>query len=299
MTKSCLFFSLLISVTTLSSVRLFASPQIPDYVIYKSDTIVTYKLLVEQYLQNQEIVQSEKLFGLSFRDGATTNCWRGYQAIYRIDNDSLFLVDIIDCGERRRGKIDTAASAKKIKIIFKNKVVNGKVYIDWFSGDISFPVTTLKNNILRWDGVFYTIYEKETVVNISNGKILKVENVENYEDKSKALDRRDKSKVSDILLKQLQKLKWKKIDDLCAENYIVTIGENGKISKVSMREYQSPDTIEKYWDKWEYDSCIDAIYKALQTLRFDILKDKGKPIAEDIYIEIWYDSKKRKIEKAP
>jgi hypothetical protein len=28
---------------------------------------------------------------------------------------------------------------------------------------------------------------------------------------------------------------------------------------------------------------------ALKTLKFDIVKDKGKPIAEDIYIEIWVE----------
>ena len=151
MTKTYLLL-LLTSVLTLCSVRLFASPQIPDYIIYKNDTIVTYNLLVEQYLQDNEIIQTDKLFGLSFRDGASFNCWRGYQAIYKIDNDSLFLVDMINCGERRNGKIDTAASAQKMKAVFKDKVVNGKVYIDWFSGDISFPLKVPSNKVLRWDG---------------------------------------------------------------------------------------------------------------------------------------------------
>lgn len=148
---------------------------------------------------------------IAHHDGATTNCWRGYQAIYKIENDSLFLVDMINCGERRSGKIDTAASAKKMKTIFKGKVENGEVYIDWFSGDISFPLKSLDNKVLRCDGVFYTIYEKETVINISNGKVLKIENVENYEDEPKALDRRDKDKVSDIFLKQLQKLNGERL----------------------------------------------------------------------------------------
>ena len=29
--------------------------------------------------------------------------------------------------------------------------------------------------------------------------------------------------------------------------------------------------------------------KVLKKLKFDILKDKGIPIAEDIYIEIWFN----------
>src|SRR5687768_9803409 len=107
--------SLYILIFTLCSFRLFASPQMPDYIIFKGDTIATYNLILEQYLQRQENTESEKLFGLSFRDGASLNCWRGYQAIYKFESDSLFLVDIINCGERRSGKIDKAASAEKMK----------------------------------------------------------------------------------------------------------------------------------------------------------------------------------------
>src|SRR5690606_21255968 len=122
--------------------------------------------------------------------------WRGYQAIYEIENDSLFLVAVISCGERRNGKIDKVASADKMKSIFKNKFLNDKVYIDWFSGDLKFPLT---KNVLRWDGVFYKIYEKETVINIVFGKVLKMYNVDNYVDNPKLIDRKSKDRISDIL----------------------------------------------------------------------------------------------------
>jgi hypothetical protein len=85
----------------------------PDYLIFKKDTIATFNLILEEYFQKQEKVATEKLFGLSFRDHASFNCWRGYQAIYEIDRDSLFLVGVINCGERRSGTIDTAVSAQK------------------------------------------------------------------------------------------------------------------------------------------------------------------------------------------
>ena len=38
----------------------------PDYIIFKGDTIATYNLILEQYLQSQEKTKSEKLFGLNF-----------------------------------------------------------------------------------------------------------------------------------------------------------------------------------------------------------------------------------------
>ena len=291
MTKSFLLY-LLTSILTLFSVRLFASPQMPDYIIFRNDTIVTYNLLVEQYLQDNEIIQTDKLFGLSFRDEASFNCWRGYQASYKIDNDSLFLVDMINCGERRNGKIDTAASAQKMKAVFKDKVVNGKVYIDWFSGDIGFPLKIPNNKVLRWDGVFYTIFEQETVISISNGKILHVADVKNYEDVPNAINRRDKSKLSNILFKQLKKVKWESPNKYnCSDKYLVTIGEDGKVSKVIMPEYSNQDSIDKYYEKDEYSYCINNVLKALSKLKFDIIKDKGKPIIENVYFEIWFDSK--------
>jgi hypothetical protein len=287
MTKGHTLFSLLIIFLTLSSFRHFASPQKPDYIIFNKDTIATYNLILEQYLQKQDKPETEKLFGLSFRDGASFSCWRGYQAIYKIESDSLFLVDIINCGEGRSGKIDKTLSVKKMKTIFSDKVVNDRVYINWFSGDINFP---LNNKVLRWDGVFYTIYEKETVINFSNGKVLKVEDVENYVDDPKGINRKDKSKVSDILFKKLKKVKWKNADECdCSDKYLITIDEKGSVSKVRM--LYSDEEIEEYYEKADYDYCINTIYHALKTLKFDIVKDKGKPISEDIYIEIWITDK--------
>jgi len=288
----------LIFFLTLSSFRLFASPQIPDYIIFKGDTILTYNLILELYIQRHDTAKTEQLFGLSFRNNAngsfSFNCWRGYQAIYKIDGDSLFLVAIINCGERGNGKIDKVASITKMKSIFGNNVINDRVYINWFSGDLNFP---LSNKVLRWDGVFYKIYENETVVSIALGKVLKMENVDNYVKIPKGIDRKNKDKISDILFKKIKKAKWINIDSIdCSEKYLVTIGKDGKVSKVTMLRNQSQDSVDKYWERDEYNYCINTIFRSLKKLEFDIIKDKGKPISEDIYIEIWFDGKRGKIE---
>jgi hypothetical protein len=271
---------------------LFASPQKPDYIIYKKDTISTYNLILEQYLQRIDTTKTEKLFGLNFRNGSSFNCWRGYQAIYKIENDSLFLTDIINCGELLN-KINKFSSIDKMKNIFGDKVNNNKVYIDWFSGYISFP---LNNKLLRWDGVFYKIYEKETLINVSNGKVLKIENINNYISRPNSIGRKNKDKVSDILFKKLKKVKWentKKFD--CSEKYLITIDENGKVSKVNM-SYQTEEEMEKHYDNDEYIYCIETIRNALKELKFDIILDKGKPISENIYIEIFFDNDNEKLE---
>jgi len=62
--------------------KTMASPQLPDYLIYKGDTLAVYDLILEQYLAKIKTPDQGDLFGLKFRDGASFNCWRGYQAIY-------------------------------------------------------------------------------------------------------------------------------------------------------------------------------------------------------------------------
>lgn len=259
----------------------------PDYIIYKNDTIATYNLLVEQYLQKYDQMNREQLFGLTFRDGASFSCWRGYQAIYKIQNDSLFLSDIIDCGSVRSKTFDKAVSLKRMHKIFGDKLVGDKVFIDWFSGELSFPLT---NKLLRWDGVFYKIYEEETVLDIQNGKLLKVENVNNYVDDPKAINRRYDTKISNILFKYLKKVKFKYADDCdCSEKYLITIDKDGKISNVKTVKYKSADEISDSDQRQEYVYCTNTIRKALNALKFDIIKDKGNPISENIYLEIWVE----------
>ncbi|HWA35918.1 MAG TPA: hypothetical protein VG737_17365 [Cyclobacteriaceae bacterium] len=145
---------------------------------------------------------------------------------------------------------------------------------------------------MRWDGVFYTIYERETIVSIDFGKVTEVRDVKNYEDIPNGIDRRDKDKISKILFKRLKKARWKNSEEYdCSTKYLVTINENGIVSKVRM--LYSAEEIQKYYDKEEYDFCLNKIHNSLKTLKFDLIKDKGVPIAEDIYIEIWVEDNGR------
>lgn len=251
----------------------------------KNDTIATYNLLVEQYLQKQPSPKSEKLFGLSFRSKAF-NCWRGYQAIYKVDDGNLYVVDMINCSERSSGKINKEASAEKMKAVFGDKYKSGKVFIDWFTGDVSFPLT---NKVLRWDWVFYTVYEKEKVFTVKNGKIVKTENVDNYVDDPKGINRRYQTKISDILFTELEKIKIKNTDCDCSEKYLITIDLTGKVSNVRMLKDNVNEGVMKE-QVAETAYCTNTLLKALRKLKFDVIKTNGKPVAEDVYMELWVES---------
>lgn len=272
----------------------FASPQLPDYIIFKGDTIPVYNLILEQYFEKIEKSDQESLFGLNFREGASVNCWRGYQAIYIIENDSLFLKDIIHCGELYGNNlIDKEASRTRTQEIFKDNVRNNKVHLKWFSGEFSLP----NGELLRWDGVFYKRFEKEKLIRISKGIVKEVLKVENYIDDPDRINRRYDDTISNVLFEELQNLNWTKNDKFdCSEKYLVTIDKEGEISKVVMADYQSKDDIKEFWDKGEYKYCINIIQKGLKGLKFDIVKQNGERVSEEVYIEIWFDTDTQKIE---
>jgi len=281
---------LLVNLLIFTFNNLIASPQLPDYIIYKNDTIATYNLLVEKYLQKKN-PNEDKLFGLSFRNsldglGASLNCWRGYQAIYKIENDSLFLTALIDCHTIKN--VDREKSKKNINLLFGNNVKNDKVFIDWFDGNISFPLKVEQNEIIRWDGVFENIFHFETLISINKGRILKEENIENYIDTPNRINRKRNDRVSDILFEKIKNYKWTKLDKFdCSETYKIRINKHGEIDLVEMN--LTKEEIKDFYEKNEYKHCINSLKKSLKGLKFDIIKRKGKPIEEYVYIELWFE----------
>lgn len=281
-----ILFSLLTIIFFLQNANA-SSPQVPDYIIFKGDTIPVYNLLVEKYFDNLKKSDNGELFGLKFREGSTTFCWRGYQAVYEIDNDSLFVKHIIYCGELFDGnEIDVIESNKRLREFFKNKVRNNRVLVDWYSGDLNLP----KENLLRWDGVFHKSFEKEISIEIKAGEITNISLIENYIDDPNRINRRYKDTISKVLFNELYKLNWNNKKDFdCSEKYIVTIGKNGEVSDVIMSEYQTKEEIKEFWDRNEYNYCLKAVRKGLRDLKFDILKMNGKPVEERYYVEIWIE----------
>ena len=176
--------NLIIIFLLLSSiVDLKASLQVPDYSIIGKDTLPIYQLILEDYLHSIEHrVDIDSLFGFSFRDDlvygiASTSCWRGYQAVYSLENDSLFLKYIIPCNSLRKlGADDIDSSNKQVLKVFQDKVKNNKVFIYWFSSEFAIP----KGKPIWWGGVFTTIYDNEELYSIRKGILVDKHIVNNY-----------------------------------------------------------------------------------------------------------------------
>lgn len=259
----------------------------PDYIIYKGDTVAVYRLILEQYLETISKADRESLFGLKPGEGATSNCGRGYQAIYSIVNDSLFLNSIIHCGELDNANtIDEKASKMRVMQIFGEGAIHGKLFLDWYTDEFGLP----KGELLRWDGVFDVTFEKETLIKVENGIVKNVSEVSNYIDKPNRINRRYSDTLSNILFKELEKIRWKSVGKFdCSERYEVTIGEKGKIRNVSMAHFEEREEINESWTSTEYNYCIRTIRGELKDLKFDILRRNGIPTEEIVYLDIWVE----------
>ena len=276
--------------------QLIASRQLSDYIIYKNDTIPIYHLILENYLQNEK-TDDGRLFGLSFRNlfedkWASHNCWRGYQAIYKIENDSLFLCNIIKCFSIE--KINKELSDSILYAIFGNQVKDNKVFVDWFSGDISFPVKSkdIENEVIRFDGVFERIFLFETLMEIENGIIKCSKEIQNYEVLPNRINRKDYEIFRNFLLYKIKNYKWKKKrKSEHAGHYVIRINKEGRIYLID-GDYITKEVYSKYSDfsdKREYRYCIRSIKKALKGLEFDIIKRKGEPIEEYVGVGILFE----------
>ncbi len=278
---SFLLFSCVFSPTQLT-----ASPQAPDYLVFQGDTFPIYHLLVEEYLEKVKAESRRHLIRLKLGQGATLNCARGYQAVFVVKRDSLFLDNMLYYRELFNLQPNSLSRSKaRMKVLFKERYVNGRVYANWISGNTFLP----KGKELRWDGVFHTSFEKELKLTFKKGILKDQTPVQNYIDTPDGIARRQLDPVSDTLFSLISKLNWEDLYECdCDERYYINIGKKGKVNRVTMVDYKQKE-IRKYWDMKDYNYCTKSILKSLKPLKFDILKQGGKAISEKIYLDLYYD----------
>jgi hypothetical protein len=153
--KKTVFFLLLYLFFAIS--KTFATAQVPDYLIYKDDTLAIFANPLEAR-EDIDSLRSEILYEFS------TACWRGYVAQWSIIDDQLYLVGFLPEGIR------------DLKEIFGNEFVEGKVKADWFSGKIISP----QGKELYYVHMGYeSLYERELEFKFDKGKLLDIKEHDN------------------------------------------------------------------------------------------------------------------------
>ncbi len=152
-----IFLYLFIFILYLSATGCFATSQIPDYLIYKNDTIALSANPLESYPYIDSLRPT--LFG-NRKTGCSTACWRGYVATWKLENQKLYLIEIKSCDSYRDYlKAD-------LKSLFEKKYQRGKVFAGWVTDSL----LSRQGKLIHYvhDG-YESIYEKEVLFCFNKG----------------------------------------------------------------------------------------------------------------------------------
>jgi hypothetical protein len=115
--------------------KAFAASQVPDICIIKTaktqDTLSAFVFPLEDYF---ELKGDRNLGGFKYCE--SNSCTRGYQAVWLVENDSLFLINIQGCNEQMSWCDES--SIPNLKTLFGDSCINNRVYASWVSGNYRF-----------------------------------------------------------------------------------------------------------------------------------------------------------------
>ena len=153
---------LFIGIILISEFAYSISNQIPDLLIIGKDTVSINVYPLENYLKKDKSnyidkIRTEKNGDLIIHH---PNCFRGYQAIWKLENEKLYLIKIISYGFE---KFDN--SQKVLRNLFGDEYKNEKVFTEWFSSDI----TLVKGEIIRQIQNQTKVYEENEILKFNKG----------------------------------------------------------------------------------------------------------------------------------
>jgi hypothetical protein len=148
----------------------FGTAQHPDRLVYKGQEYALYADPLQDYYSSlpDTAIIIFPTFGPEHLRTVNSSCWRGYIATWEMINDTMYLVKMEDC----RGHGQTANLTEQ----FGDKIRNGKMKADWYTGELRVPVGKLIEYV-HMD--YMSQYESEMVLEIVDGVLVKVDKYKN------------------------------------------------------------------------------------------------------------------------
>ena len=158
MKKSILLAVILFGVFSLKA---YATPQIPDILIYDGKKYPIQADFLDDYFKKFP-ERNPKPVGSS-----CSAAWRGYQSTYEVVGERIYLKDVV---------INPCASAPVSGL---NKVVPGgkRLSVDWVSGLIQSGYGDNDENPYGLE--FFDAYEKHSIFEVEDGRVLEVKHFDN------------------------------------------------------------------------------------------------------------------------
>lgn len=108
---------------------------------------------------------------ISVQFNMCSSCWRGYQALWRIERDSLFLTGAQSCcGSEREHTLDQIGDWLRIEHR------DGRAFASWYSGTLRAP----QGAVLQVaSSGFKSVYAQETRIHVDKGQVTRIDTLQN------------------------------------------------------------------------------------------------------------------------
>jgi len=207
------YYILTLISLTVSIEKSYGTAQIPDFLIYKGDTLSIYANPLESYFDTHP--RPDSLF-----DYNSTACWRGYIGYWEIKNDSLFLMEI-------QGDSTTI----DLTLIFNDREIKDKVFADWYDYSILNPY----GNLLHYEHMGYaSIYEFEREFMFKSGILTDIKHYDNSKSKKSKYTQDNELLIDFIKTNTNHSLLPDTVDRARVFVQIIKVTELGQIDSVSI-----------------------------------------------------------------
>ena len=147
------------------SVNVFATEQAPDLLIIGNKTISLDEFPLEQL----EMKYRPFSFGAQENVYASSGCWRGYRAVWKIIDNKLFLEKIIQCHNQKEENIVDFFEKNDIKY----QEIDGLIFANWYTENLykNTSKSNKKEKYLNngWDKLIKS--KKRIILQIENGLV--------------------------------------------------------------------------------------------------------------------------------
>jgi len=278
--------SLTTVVIILTFFGLSASPQVPDILIYKGDTLSLFSNPLELYLKL-------KGFGDDARGCNSSACGRGYVATWLVRNDSLFLMSIKSCSNYVVAGVVTGLECENSDtsrvMKFVRKEFNARVtFASWYSGDLLSP----QGRLIQYVHMGYSsTYERELQFKIENGLVKGTRVKENSFPDTTRIDQFNYQLIQDTLFHYMAtRLDWKKVggEMICDGWYLVKINRNGRVTKIKYDPEQGESKWRAFWWNLSISDCRRTLKRPVGRLDFNKMIIHGGQIPRNVKLELYY-----------
>jgi len=204
----------------------FATPQISSKLIYKGDTISVYLNSLPKEFYKTDITFFESILAENVFGGKeacwTTACGDGYLTMWEIMENQLYLTGIYSCC------YDEDSIKADLTLLFKEKVVNGKVKADWVTEKSVYG----GKGFMLWNNDMQ-VFKQEFEFEFSDGKLSEIKTFDNSKSRESVFSTNEIKLVEFIY----SNIEWTKlpIQKESIEIYVrFSANENGKIDEVEV-----------------------------------------------------------------